>query len=511
MLEKNFGKLNNKKILIFQQRAWGMRIGHFLAKKLYYEEGCKLAALTLKKSTHKFITEQREVKYEYIVNIDEIFENPEKNLDKENISLKEICKELNIDSVWPMIQSNRLFVKSYKEKFYYSFRQNVSDEFIILYLKSYYKAIRDLFENFKPDAVIMASIIYEGHIIVSLFADKYNIPVISVTDSKIFGYNIFSHNYNSDRGFFYKRIDELNSGEIETENRNKAKNYIREFRENFKKPIETFRLNKKKSLIQKVRYELSPYYHILRWYIKGPSINVLKNIGASIDYKPPKIILRDHYCFKKYKKFMDKFNYYPFDEIKKFVYFPLQVQPESMIDCAAPYFNNQIEIARLTAMSLPDDYTLVVKEHPAMLGLRTPSYLEKIAKTPNVKLIDYRISTEDIFKKTDLIISPNSTSIAEAAFYYKPAIQLGDLSLTLKLPNVFKHTDMTTLTAKIKEVLKIDLRNGDYERRLENYVAAVYDTGFKFDYWGAWEGSVKGDMDHLWQIWKKEIERVLFT
>ena len=100
--------------------------------------------------------------------------------------------------------------------------------------------------------------------------------------------------------------------------------------------------------------------------------------------------------------------------------------------------------------------------------------------------------------------------MAEAAFYYKPAIQLGNLGTTLKLPNVFKHTDMITLSKKIREVLNINLKTEDYERRLENYIAAVYDVGFDFNYGKTWERG-EGDMEELWRLYKAEIERVLYA
>ena len=50
---------------------------------------------------------------------------------------------------------------------------------------------------------------------------------------------------------------------------------------------------------------------------------------------------------------------------------------------------------------------------------------------------------------------------------------------------------MTTLAAKIGELLKINLKTEEYERRLENYVAAVYDTGFILNYGKVWEGDKK--------------------
>ncbi|MFA4833320.1 MAG: hypothetical protein WC619_00555 [Patescibacteria group bacterium] len=498
--------LKGKRVLIFQQRAWGINIGHFLAKKLQ-AEGCRLAALTLKRTTHDFILNQKEVKYDLIVNNDEIMSRPRDYLRGDTYSLEEICKTLGVDTIWPIVMTLRNHVRSYKDKYYYGFKQNVPDEEIIDFVMAVYKYINEIFDKFNPEIIITPVFVSLPHIMFNLFAAMRGIKMIAITDSKVRGYYIFSNSYQGDKGDFYDRVDALNNNSEETVNRDKAKRYIKEFRETFKKPDYFKEINAKKSIKQIIRHELSPFYHILRWYIKKP-INVLESTGITVDYRPPRIILRDHYCQKRYKKFMDNFSYYPFEKIKKFVYFPLQFQPEASLELAAPYFSNQIETARLVAMSMPDDYVLVVKEHPAMVGLRSPSYIEKIARTVNVKLIDYRISSEDVLKKADLIISPNSTTLAEAAFLKKPAIQLGDLGTTLKLPNVFKHNQTTTLPAKIKEVLKVDLKTEEYERRLENFVAAVYDTGFDFNYIKAWEEGGEA-MEPLWQIYKKEIEKRL--
>jgi len=510
-------KLKNKRILIFQQRGWSISIGHFLAKKLQ-AEGVKLAALTFKKTAHEFLLNQKEVKYDLIINDDEVMGEPKAYLRKDsayvdkNYSLKEICDDLGVDSIWPIISTLRLHVKSYKDKYYYSFKQNVSDEEIIDYVKSVYRYIKIFFSKFNPDIIIAPNFVTLTHIMFNLCAERRGIKMIGITDCKIKDFCIFNYDFNESEGPFYKQVDALNNNKIKTENRDKAKKYIKEFRQTFKKPVYTdnYEMYNKRTLKQKVRHMLSPYYHIWRWYIKKP-INYMKNIGISTDYRPPRIILRDHYCHDRYKKFMDKFNYYPFNKVKKFAYFPLQFQPEATTDVIAPFFSNQIEMIRLTAMSLPDDYTLVVKEHPKMIGLRSPNYIEKVARTPNVKLINYRIPSEQILKKSSMVISHNSTTLAEAAFYNKPAIQFGNLGTTLKLPNIFKHTDMSTLSSKIKEVLDIDLKTDEYKRRLENYVAAVYDAGFKLNYGKIWEGDENADMEYVWQIYRDEIERVLFS
>lgn len=496
-------QLPGKRILIFQQRMWSINIGHFLSKKLK-DEGCKLAALTFKKSTHKFILEQKDVEYELVINNDEVMENPLKYLNGEQYPLSEICEALGIDTIWPIVSTLRNHVKSYKEKYYYGFKQNLPDEEIIDYVMAVYKYAKIFFEKFNPDIIIAPNFVTFPHILINMMADRKGVAMLAITDSKVRGYRIFSHSYHDNRGSFFNRVDALNNGLAETENKERAKQYIREFREKFKQP-DYFKTAKKHDLWRRIKQELYPYKLILSWYIKGPTPNHLKNIGITTDYKPPKIILRDHYCHKINKRFIEKFDYYPLEKLGKFVYFPLQFQPEATMDVMAPYFNNQIETARLTAMSLPGDYTLAVKEHPAMVGLRSNSYIEKIARTVNIKLIDYRIPSEEILKRADLVISPNSTTLAEAAFLSKPAIQFGDLGTTMKLPNVFRHTDFTSLSAKIKEVLGKNLKTDEYERRLENFVAAVYDTGFDFKYGIVWSKGRGDDMEILWSIYKKEL------
>ena len=87
--------LKGKRVLIFQQRGWAINIGHFLAKKLQ-AEGCRLAALTLKNTTHEFILNQKEVKYDLIISNDEVVSNPKKYLGEDDFSLKEICDSLGV-------------------------------------------------------------------------------------------------------------------------------------------------------------------------------------------------------------------------------------------------------------------------------------------------------------------------------------------------------------------------------------------------------------------------------
>ena len=104
-------------------------------------------------------------------------------------------------------------------------------------------------------------------------------------------------------------------------------------------------------------------------------------------------------------------------------------------------------------MQLPPELTLVVKDHPNMYGRRPVSYLDKIKKTPNVKLIDFRNDGSKILSKSEILIASTGSIIMEAAILEKPCLQLGELGTTLYLPNVFKMEPNKSILDQINEIL----------------------------------------------------------
>ncbi len=498
--------LTGKRVLIFQQRNWAPNIGHYLAKQLQ-AEGCVLAAITFKPSTYTFITEQKEVAYQIIENQDEIVADPFTYLGQDDFSLTEICQEMDVDSVWPLIQSSRHHAKSYGDKYFYSFKQNVSDENIVAYIKATHKSFHKLLDQFKPDLIITPTFVTYTHIACSRYARARRIPMFGVTDTKVSGLYAFTYDYLDSSGPFIDHLHELDEKTGETAHRDRARIYIKEFREHFKKPT-TIKAPKKKTLHQRLRHFFAPYYHIVQWYLHAPKTNP-EGTGITVDWRPPRTILRDHYMHDWFKRKSDSFLYYPLAKVGRYAYFPLQYQPEAAVDLTAPRFNNQVETARQIAMSLPDDLTLVVKDHPAMHGHRSPADLEQLARTPNIKLVDYRISSETVLKKAAIVVGLPSTTMAEAAFLQKPAIQLGDLGITQELPNVLRHNDFSTLSGAIQTMLNKNLHTPEYERKLENYVASAFDIGFDLPYADVWAGSREDLLPALWQIYRAEIFRAL--
>jgi hypothetical protein len=490
-----------KKILLFQQRDWALKFGHPLAKKLY-EKGYKLSALTFKKTTHEFIKNQNEVEYEHLYSHDEILENPKKFLGNERFSFSKIEEDLNHKEIWKLVQSSRFLTKSYQKKFYYSYQQNLSDETIKLYVQAIYKMCRDLYINFRPDIIFAPNFVSFPHIFFNIYFKNKKIKMLATSDTKIGDSFYITRSFLEDDSFF---IDKFN--------KNKNKQII-ENKKNVKQFIDEFLKKKTDPIIKKIYFKvlLKNFAKLLfnlikRIYKKNP--NKINNIGPTLDDRSMKILIRDFFFNYYFQIKTNKFNYDDFSKISNFAYLPLQFQPEESIDVQAPRFNNMLELARQVAMSLPGDMTLVVKDHPAMFGLRNPKYLNKIKNLPNVKIIHYSVNPNEILKKTKVVIASTGTILFEAAIRRKPAIQMGGIIKTSMLPNVSLCKNYEELSNIISIKLEENLNDLKYDFELENYISSMFKSSFDANYLGVWERNQTGDINKITDFFVSTIENEL--
>jgi hypothetical protein len=352
----------------------------------------------------------------------------------------------------------------------------------------------------------MANFVGMPQSVVGLTARQRGVKILSLTDSKVSGVWALVKTPYFEEGPLIDRLRELQGG-AKSDSRIRAAEYIARFRQKFIQPIYHSK-QKPLGISGWIKNEIHPYLAALRFAMGRGRENYVKSFGITVDYRPPRIILRDHYVAKRNRRAALSRSYDDLEATEKFAYLPLQVQPEAVIDMLAAHFSNQIETARQIALALPGDYTLVVKEHPSMLSRRSPSFHEKLARLPNVRLIHPHVPTVDVLKRCGLVIGPGGTTLAEAAFYRKPAIQLGRHGLTEMLPNIIRHTDMTTLSGVILDALNKNLDTGDYERRLENYIAAVYDTGLDINLGDVWyKGGKQEHYDFIYKKFRDEFVR----
>ena len=503
--------LNKKKIFIFLQRNWGRKIGHPIAKR-FSDEGASMGALTLQKDYHQSYLDDS-FKYDWIASHDDIMNNPKKFLGDDSFSIEEICLDLEIDSIWPFVQSMREHVRNYKNKFFFgSFKQNVTDENIVLYVKAIYKLLLKIKKEFSPELFILPNFVSLLHIFTYLFCKKNGIKIFAYTTASIKDASIFINDIYESTGRFFEDLNQYTKDNKLPIKEKLIDEYLEKeflkFKDDDKKIdfkldlfINSLRLGKKiyKSLIKKDQSHHKE---------KGNLIGVYQ------DNLKTRYLIRDFFSYNLNFIKTKKIKYYDLEKINNFVYMPLQFQPEANIDVISVTFNNQIETARQIAMNLPGDLTLVVKDHPEMMGLRSYEYLEKVLKTPNVKLIDSSYKGTYVIRKAKLLIAPVGTSFFEAALMKKPGLMFGNLGTAKILPNTLSIENYKEIPKKIKEIMKMSKDwNDDYMRQLKIIIGCSLNCSMEegnnyTKFWTTKDNS-KETFNFIYNQFKSEVNRLI--
>ena len=110
---------------------------------------------------------------------------------------------------------------------------------------------------------------------------------------------------------------------------------------------------------------------------------------------------------------------------RKFVFYPLQYTPESSINTPAPYFVDQMRAIDAIRFAMPGDCTLVVKEHPACILLRSSEFVRRLQRTAGVAVARFSLPSIELCKRAVATISVTGTATFEAMLLGKTAICLG--------------------------------------------------------------------------------------
>jgi hypothetical protein len=115
---------------------------------------------------------------------------------------------------------------------------------------------------------------------------------------------------------------------------------------------------------------------------------------------------------------------------RSYVYFPLHFQPETSSSIKAKSFYRLREAVAFLAAALPEDWSLVVKEHPHQfrrLLKREPGFFAQIAAISKVQLVHHATDNEALVRGARAVACVSHSSItANAALRGIPVISLGE-------------------------------------------------------------------------------------
>lgn len=149
--------------------------------------------------------------------------------------------------------------------------------------------------------------------------------------------------------------------------------------------------------------------------------------------------------------------------------------PEYTGDVQGWPFYDQAALVRVIAQSLPAGMLLLVKDHRAMVGLRSLDFYRRIVRLPNVRLVDATLNSQALVKTSDLVLTVTGTVSMEALCLNKPVIMFGRVFFT-SLEGVTVVRNLFNLPGTLAELLKSTRRGADLGRlrSARAALAAIY-------------------------------------
>ncbi len=162
-------------------------------------------------------------------------------------------------------------------------------------------------------------------------------------------------------------------------------------------------------------------------------------------------------AWKEYREYQVRPDYQ-----RKFVYIPLQYQPERTTVPLGEIFADLIFMIETVAATLPEQWIVYVKEHPVQWWrqgrkyspFRYRGYYEKIARIPKVFLVPIETDNYELIDRSQAVATVTGTPGWEAILRRKPAVIFG-YPWYRDCPLVFKVEDVATCRAAFEKI-----RNG---------------------------------------------------
>ena len=368
--------------------------------------------------------------------------------------LKQFEEKYDID-LWDLAHSERHFYKF--NEFY-----NFSDDEILSILQQECQLFENMLNKIKPDCVILQLPFFHYNNLFFLICRKLNIKTLFLRSARVTSNSkvIVSQHYE----LLDKEHVNETSGQIIKPITKNPKNSISQ------KQISSKFVTSKKDLIRaSLKYIFSA----------NSSPNKNYNYYGRKKSKVFSNYLSGYLKTWLRKKFIDSKLSQNIDLETPFIYFPLHIEQELSLLTLAPFYTNQITVIENIAKSIPIDYKLYVKEHPLMYARswRDTRIYQSLMKMPNVRLIHPSFNSDELIKKSKLVITIAGTASIEAGFHKKSSIVFSDTTFS-HLPFVTRAKSFEDLPSIIRKSLK-----NEFDSKIfENFIHYIDSISFPVNY-----------------------------
>jgi len=168
-------------------------------------------------------------------------------------------------------------------------------------------------------------------------------------------------------------------------------------------------------------------------------------------------------CRRLYKKNA----VYEVDMDKKFVYFPLQLQPELTTSILGNEYSDQLlALERLSAL-LPDDWYIYAKENPKQgFQQRNEFFFERFNRIKNCIYLSDTISTYALMESSQFVASITGTACWESVSGSKPALIFDNLWFK-RFPGITIYSDQVTLD----DIMGVEFKHEQLEEKFNEVMS----------------------------------------
>ena len=407
-----------------------------MAEWLQKKYNCEICTIIDVNKGKKFYEEQKIVDFKKKWYFRECFNKSQKEPDLKYLA--EIEKKYKFD-VWKIVYSD---INFYKYNEYHKFNY---DE-ILTIIEQECRFFEQILDDEKPNYLAIRITDSSNGQILQKICDAKGIKILMLSFTRFGNRAYISHEY--DHLEFSKKQDEKK--ERSFEELQKDMQIITSLQSTFRKKFRNSKKTWIKGALKYLSLVISDKYreHYTNY---GKTFSKVIRIEGGFPLKT-----------RKRKKFIDINLLSQLKLKERFIYFPLQLEPERATLIPATFYTNQLDVITNIAKAIPIDFQLFVKEHPMqkIKGWREISFYKSIMELPNVKLIHPSIPNDEMLKKCSLAITIAGTTGLEAALYKKPCIIFADVNYS-SLPSVYRLRSLEDLPNAIRESLKKEVKLSD--------------------------------------------------
>jgi len=180
----------------------------------------------------------------------------------------------------------------------------------------------------------------------------------------------------------------------------------------------------------------------------------------------------------RFKYYYHKLKHNTIDSTKKYVYFPLQMQPEMTTSTLGGIYSDQLLAIEKISNIIPDDWLIYVKENPKQLeGHRGEYFFKRLSLIKKVRYISKEVNSFDLIDSCQFVANVSGTVGWEALIANRVCVVFGK-AWYQEFNGIIKYRNDLTLQEIIDTKIDKTQVEKDYNNFILHTANGIVDRGY---------------------------------